>query len=104
MSRVTALDATGAHVLGEAINHLERRGATVLLSGIRAQHDEIIAALGIAEHLRRDGLLVPDTPTAIAHGVSVPVQMTAGGPPSAGSFSARIPEASGCGAGYQPTA
>jgi SulP family sulfate permease len=67
MSRVTALDATGTHVLGEAIKHLERRGIVVLLSGIRTTHEGVIAALGIADHLRRDGLLFPDTPSAIAY-------------------------------------
>ena len=66
MSRVTTLDATGAHVLGEAIEHLERRGITVLLSGIKPGHDEVIAALGVADELRRKGLVFPDTPSAIA--------------------------------------
>ena len=65
MSRVTTLDATGAHVLGEAIEHLERRGITVLLSGIKPGHDGVIAALGVADHLRSDGRVFPDTPTAI---------------------------------------
>jgi SulP family sulfate permease len=67
MSCITALDATGTHVLGEAIKHLERRGIVVLLSGIRTTHEGVIAALGIADHLRRDGLLFPDTPSAIAY-------------------------------------
>jgi SulP family sulfate permease len=35
MSRVTALDATGALVLGDVVERLERRGVAVLLSGIR---------------------------------------------------------------------
>jgi SulP family sulfate permease len=67
MSRVTTLDATGANVIGDAITHLEKRGVAVLLSGLRAKHDDVLAALGIAEHLRRDGLLFDDTPAAIAH-------------------------------------
>jgi SulP family sulfate permease len=67
MSRVTTLDATGAQVLGDAITHLERRGILVLVSGMDAKHDEVLAALRIAEHLRRDGLLFTDTPAAIAH-------------------------------------
>ena len=36
MSRVTTMDATGAHVLGDAITRLEHRGIIVLLSGIAA--------------------------------------------------------------------
>jgi sulfate permease, SulP family len=67
MSRVTTLDATGANVIGDAITHLEKRGIAVLLSGLRTKHDDVLAALGIAEHLRRDGLLFDDTPAAIAH-------------------------------------
>lgn len=67
MSRVTTLDATGANVIGDAITHLEKRGIVVLLSGLATKHDDVLAALGIAEHLRRDGLLFDDTPAAIAH-------------------------------------
>ena len=39
MSRVSTIDATGAHVLGDAITRLQRRGITVLLSGIAPGHD-----------------------------------------------------------------
>jgi SulP family sulfate permease len=67
LSRITALDATGAKVLGDAITRLERRGIVVLLSGIQANHDVVLNALGIAEHLRRDGLIFAGTPAAIAH-------------------------------------
>jgi SulP family sulfate permease len=67
MSRISTLDATGATALGDAIAHLERRGIVVLLSGISAGHDEVLTALGIADQLRRDGLVFADTPLAIAH-------------------------------------
>ncbi|MEQ4721814.1 SulP family inorganic anion transporter [Nonomuraea sp. B19D2] len=67
MSRVSTIDATGAQVLGDAIARLERRGITVLLSGIKPGHDQVLAALGVAEHLHRDGLVFADTPEAIAH-------------------------------------
>lgn len=67
MSRVTTIDATGAQVLGDAITRLEQRGITVLLSGIKPSHSRVLAALGVAEHLRRDGLTFSDTPAAIAH-------------------------------------
>ena len=67
LSRVTSLDATGAQVLGDAISRLERRGITVLLSGIRPGHDQILSTLKIAEHLRRDHLVFPETPAAIAY-------------------------------------
>ncbi|MGC9666227.1 SulP family inorganic anion transporter [Planosporangium sp. 12N6] len=67
MSRVSTIDATGAQVLGDAIARLHRRGITVLLSGVAPGHDQVLAALGIAERLRRDGLVFPDTPAAIAY-------------------------------------
>jgi SulP family sulfate permease len=67
MSRVSTLDATGAHVLGNAITQLQRRGITVLLSGITPGHDQILTTLGVAEQLRRDGQVFPDTPTAIRY-------------------------------------
>lgn len=65
LSRVTMLDATGAKVLGDAITRLERRGITVLLSGIKPDHDHILTALGVAEHLRDANLIFADTPSAI---------------------------------------
>lgn len=66
MSRITAMDATGARVLGDAITKLERRGIVVMLSGIEPGHDDVLTSLGIADSLRGDGLIFPDTPTAIA--------------------------------------
>jgi SulP family sulfate permease len=67
MSRVSTIDATGAHVLGNAIARLQRRGITVLLSGIVPEHEQILDALGVADRLRRDGHVFPDTPTAIRY-------------------------------------
>ncbi|MCW2528142.1 MAG: sodium-independent anion transporter [Pseudonocardiales bacterium] len=67
LSRISALDATGARVLGDAITRLEHRGITVLLSGVKPDHDQVLAALGIAEHLRRSNLVFTDTPSAIRH-------------------------------------
>jgi SulP family sulfate permease len=67
MSRVSTIDATGAQVLGDAIRRLQGRGIVVLLSGITPGHEEVLSTLGVAEELRRDGLIFPDTPGAIAH-------------------------------------
>jgi SulP family sulfate permease len=67
MSRVSTIDATGAHVLGDAITHLQRRGITALLSGIAPGHDQILATLGVADQLRREGRVFADTPTAIRY-------------------------------------
>jgi SulP family sulfate permease len=65
MSRVTTMDATGAHVLGDAITRLERRGIIVLLSGIAPGHEDVLSSLGIAASLRSQGRIFADTPTAI---------------------------------------
>ena len=67
MSRVTTMDATGAHVLGDAIARLERRGIVVLLSGIASGHEAVLGSLGLADALQRSGRIMPDTPAAIAH-------------------------------------
>lgn len=67
MSRVTALDATGAGVLADAITRLERRDIVVLLSGIAPEHEDVLDSLGSATTLRAAGRILPDTPTAIAH-------------------------------------
>ena len=67
MSRISAIDATGARVLADAITRLERRSIIVLISGIASRHDDVLTALGVATHLRRDGLIFPDTPAAIRY-------------------------------------
>ncbi|GMA25072.1 sulfate permease [Luteimicrobium album] len=67
MSRVTSLDATGASVLGDAIDRLEARGSVVLLSGTKAHHDAVLDRLSVAQHLRDAGRVFADTPTAIAY-------------------------------------
>ena len=67
MSRVSTMDATGAQVLGDAIARLRGRGITVLLSGITPGHDQVLSTLGVADELRRAGLVFPDTPAAIRY-------------------------------------
>jgi len=67
MSRVSTLDATGARVLGDAITQLERRGIRVLISGMHARHDGVLAAFGVAEALRLDGRVFAHTPDAIEY-------------------------------------
>jgi sulfate permease, SulP family len=65
MSRISSLDASGAGILADIITRLEHRGITVMISGIRPGHDQILAVLGVADHLHQAGLIFPDTPTAI---------------------------------------
>lgn len=66
MSRVTSLDATGAHVLGDTITRLQRRGIPVLLSGLAPEHEAVLTAIGVAGPLRAAGRILPDTPQAIS--------------------------------------
>lgn len=77
LSRITSLDTTGARVLGDAITKLERRGTIVLLSGIKPDHDQVLTTLNVAEHLRHDGRVFPDTPTAITYARTVLTQENA---------------------------
>jgi SulP family sulfate permease len=67
MSRVSTIDATGAHILDDVISRLRQRGIAVLLSGIDPGHEQVLTTLGVAGRLHHDSLIFPDTPTAIAH-------------------------------------
>jgi len=67
MSRISAIDATGAKVLGDVIAKLENRGIVVLISGISQGHDDVLEALGAGSHLRQNGRVFADTPSAIEY-------------------------------------
>jgi len=67
MSRITTIDATGAHVLADTISRLEGRGVTVLLSGVQVQHERVLRELGVYDGLAHERHLFPATPDAIAH-------------------------------------
>jgi sulfate permease, SulP family len=67
MSRVASLDATGAAVLRDTITGLEHRGITVLLSGVRQEHQTMLRALGVYDSLAHEEHLFARTPEAIAH-------------------------------------
>lgn len=67
MSRITAVDATGAHVLADIICRLEGRGITILLSGVRPEHEEVLHHLGVFAGLAHERHLFETTPQAIAH-------------------------------------
>lgn len=66
MSRVTTIDASGSLVLKDAIEKLERRGITVLVSGIRDGHHRPLEALGVIGRLDATGRVFASTPEAIA--------------------------------------
>jgi SulP family sulfate permease len=67
MSRITTIDATGAAVLADTIKRLEARGVTVLLSGVRAHQQRVLASLGVYDRLATEHHLFATTPEAIAH-------------------------------------
>ncbi|WP_436847024.1 SulP family inorganic anion transporter [Streptomyces atratus] len=65
MSRITTMDATGALVLKDAVEKLNRRGIAVLTSGIRPGQRQALASVGALDLLRRDGREYATTPEAI---------------------------------------
>ena len=67
LSRIAALDATGASVLADTIKRLEGRGITVLLSGVRTEHAGVLDRLGVYDQLAHERHLFDTTPEAIAH-------------------------------------
>lgn len=67
MSRITTLDATGATVLADTITRLEKRGITVLLSGVRAEHVRTLHHLGAYDGLSHRAHAFDTTPEAIEH-------------------------------------
>jgi SulP family sulfate permease len=67
MSRLGSLDATGAAVLRDTVRTLEQRGITVLMSGVRAEHETTLSALGVLDSLAHERHLFTSTPEAIDH-------------------------------------
>lgn len=79
MSKVTALDTTGALVLKDAITKLEHRHITVLLSGLRPDHQHRLAAVGALPAGGEDSIFA-NTHEAIDHArryIPVSVALTA---------------------------
>ncbi|MEU8619116.1 SulP family inorganic anion transporter [Streptomyces sp. NPDC048623] len=66
MSRVTTIDATGALVLKDAVEKLNRRGIVVMTSGIRPAQRNALDSVGALDLLRLDGREFATTPEAIA--------------------------------------
>jgi SulP family sulfate permease len=67
MSRLATLDATGAAVLADTIGRLESRGITVLLSGVRPEHQQVLDRLGVFGELAHVRHVFDSTPLAIEH-------------------------------------
>ncbi|WP_128984591.1 SulP family inorganic anion transporter [Streptomyces roseicoloratus] len=66
LSRVTTMDATGALVLKDAVEKLNRRGIAVLTSGIRPGQRRALDSVGALDLLRKEGREYATTPEAIA--------------------------------------
>ncbi|MGW3974690.1 SulP family inorganic anion transporter [Streptomyces ardesiacus] len=66
MSRVSTMDATGALVLKDAVEKLNRRGIVVMTSGIRAGQRQVLESVGALSLLRHESREYATTPEAIA--------------------------------------
>lgn len=64
---VQILDATGAQALGEIIRELEDRHVTVLLKGLRPEHEHVLRAVGALDNLADERHLFAQLDDAIAH-------------------------------------
>ncbi|MCX2180273.1 SulP family inorganic anion transporter [Streptomyces sp. SKN60] len=97
MSRVTTIDATGALVLKDAVEKLNRRGIVVMTSGIRPGQRKALDSVGALDLLRLDGREYATTPEAIAgarahlHGAGL-LPVVPGQPGPSGQGSGRVPE------------
>ncbi|WP_254708567.1 SulP family inorganic anion transporter [Streptomyces lunaelactis] len=66
MSRITTMDATGALVLKDAVEKLNRRSIAVMTSGIRPGQRQVLDSVGVLDLLRLEGREYATTPEAIA--------------------------------------
>ena len=67
LADVQGMDASAAHALGEIVEHLERRGITVLLKGVRAEHLRILQAVGSLDRLAHEHHVFDDLTSAVDH-------------------------------------
>ena len=67
LSQLQVMDATGARVITEMIDGLERRGITVLVKGIQEQHLRLATRVGVIRSLRHQNHLFDDLDAAIVH-------------------------------------
>ena len=67
LGSVVMLDATGAHVLGQIVEDLHRRGITVLVKVASAEHRRLLAAVGALAPLVERGHVFDSFPEAAAH-------------------------------------
>ncbi len=67
LSQIRDLDATGARVIVELIEGLERRGITVIIKGIQERHLRLATRVGVVGALRHPNHLVDSLDDAVEH-------------------------------------
>lgn len=67
MSELQFLDATGARVLVDIVEQLEKQGITALIKGVQPGHIELVRRVGVLGKLRHENHLFDNLDAAIAH-------------------------------------
>jgi sulfate permease, SulP family len=67
MSQLGMLDASGAHTLAQISTELDARGITVIIKGVRPEHMDLLANVGVFEALRHEKHLLDSLDEAIVH-------------------------------------
>lgn len=67
MSQLELIDASGARVLTEIIQSLERRGITVLIKGVQPGHEQLFERVGVLSSLRHHEHLFTSLDDAVEH-------------------------------------
>lgn len=67
LPEVQVLDATGAHALREIVRQLEARHITVLLKGVRVEHERVLRAVGTFDELAHHSHSFTNLDDAVAH-------------------------------------
>lgn len=67
MSELQFLDATGARVLVDIVEQLEKQGITVLIKGVQPGHIDLVRRVGVLAKLRHEKHLFDNLESAIAH-------------------------------------
>ena len=67
LSDLQLIDATGAHALAGLVTTLERRGVTVLITGIRDEHRRLLENIGVIASLRHPNHLFAGLDPALTH-------------------------------------
>ena len=67
MSELQFLDATGARVLVDIVEQLEKQGITALIKGVQPGHIELVRRVGVLDKLRHENHLFDNLDAAVAH-------------------------------------